>query len=711
MAHDDPTGPATTDVIELEAPATQAPTIAEPTPAPAAAPGVDPTGAGAGVQTAEAGADEAAVGAALPLPVIPLPLGFRNVSGRYRGQTGGFQLELRVDLDGHHPLNRLSGDFFSVSGGTVSYFGSFIVNALAIIRTPAHIIAKGLGAYTFPAGAPVVQVTIPRRRLLHPAAPATVQFFTTAGHPGATYICAYEAAGLRRVALETDVVSDVTTPVFSSYDTALLPSGGPARTLSVAKAYAEAGVEMDPTPASGAVINIAEAGANHTWSDAELHASMVSHFSQWQAGPHWGVWQLVCQLHDLGPGLYGIMFDASGANQRQGCAVFHAGIGGVTAEKLRLQLYTYTHELGHCFNLLHSWQKSYAVPPGVNRPAALSWMNYPWNYPSGAAAFWNAFPFQFDDPELVHVRHGFRNEVIMGGDPFATGAAIIDPQTAASPVRDDSGLELAIEPIHPSYALGEPVAIKLALRTIDRRGKIAHPHLDPRASMTTIFIRRPNGEVVRYEPYIDHLMDSEPRFLPDGEVIEESAYIGYGAGGLYFDRPGTYKVRGVYHAPDGSQVFSAVSSIRVRHPVTQVDEELADLLIGDEQGALFYLLGSDSESLASGNRAFDIVLDKHAKHPLATYVQAARGVNLARTFVTVDERQATRASVRKAQLGDAQGLIATATAASSRIDDRSKASFLRRLAREQRRAGDEEGATANLNRAETLRPSRPGSPA
>lgn len=91
------------------------------------------------------------------------------------------------------------------------------------------------------------------------------------------------------------------------------------------------------------------------------------------------------------PNLYGTMFDQKG-KQRQGCAVFHAGIGGATADKLRLQLYTYAHELGHCFNLLHSWQKSLATPPQADRPTALSWMNYPWLYPSGSGSVLEQLP-------------------------------------------------------------------------------------------------------------------------------------------------------------------------------------------------------------------------------------------------------------------------------------------------------------------------------
>lgn len=705
MPHDDPTGPAT-DVIEREPLVRPVdPPLAVPeAPAPLSA---DPTAtAGAAIEAEAQLQPEALVpiAPAIPLPHIPLPIALRNVSGRYRGQLGAYQLEARVDLDGPHPLGKLSGDFFAVSGGVTTYYGSFIVDAPVITRTASQTTARGLGRFTFAAGAPVVQVTIPRRTIIQPAPAATVQFFSTGGSAGAIYGCAFEAVGLRRVMIETDRCSDVATPVFAGYDTGSAPSGGPARVLSVVSAYAEAGIEMVPT-AGADVVNVSEAGINHTWSDAELHASMIRHFSLYRGAPQWSVWQLVCQQHDLGPGLYGIMFDQLGP-QRQGCAVFHQGIGGTSADKLRLQLYTYVHELGHCFNLLHSWQKAFASPPGVNRPSALSWMNYPWNYPGGAAAFWSAFPFQFDAPELTHLRHGFRNNVVMGGDPFGSHAALIDPAAVADPIRDDSGFRLEIQPHQPSYALGEPVVLNLALSVTDRRGKVAHPHLKPKASMTSIAIRKPNGDVVAYEPYIDHLMDSHPRFLADGEVIEESAYIGFGAGGLYFDRPGTYKVRAIYQAPDGSPVYSNVTDLRVRHPVTQTEEEMADLLIGEEQGALFYLLGSDSEALSSGNRAFDIVLDKHAKHPLADYVQAARGVNLSRTFVIVDETRPERAEVRQPSLEGAEALLTAATARDSRVDDISKVSFLKKLAAAQTKSGDEESAAATLNRAEDIRPGR-----
>lgn len=639
-----------------------------------------------------------------PLPKLPPQVITRTVSGRYGGTLGSFRVELRVDVDRSRPLRKVSGDFYSTSGGTTSYIGSFVVDTVAIVSTPAQITLRGLGRFGFSAGAPVVQVTIARRSIFQPAAPATLQFFTTGGAPGSTYACQFQSTYFRSVFLETDRVSNVTTPVFSSYNTGSLPSGGVPRTLSVASAYGEAGIEMISTAGSD-VINIAEAKAGATWSDAELHASMVKHFSMFKDQPQWAVWQVACQLHDLGPNLLGIMFDQAGS-QRQGCAVFHAGLGGTTPEQLRLQLYTYVHELGHCFNLLHSWQKSLANPPGVDRPASLSYMNYPWRFPGGPAAYWNGFAFQFDDAELVHLRHAFRNNIVMGGSPFAVGSAVIDPDIMADAVEDNSGLEFDIAPSHHAYALGEPVVLKMALRAADRRGRTVHPNLHPKTSMTTVAIAKPNGEVVAYEPYMDHLMATRPEHLVEGRVIEDSAYIGFGKGGLYFEQPGTYRIRAIYHAPDGSRVMSNVVSLRVRYPVTSKEQDLAELLMGDEQGALFYLLGSDSEFLSHGNEAFKNALYNFGDQPVTDYVRLAVGTNLSRTFKTVDDRAGNRVHVRDPEIAEAASLITSATAVTSPIDSLSKVTLLERLAKKQTALGDEQGAAASLSQVQAVRGAR-----
>jgi len=648
-------------------------------------------------------AGEEARAGAIPIgpsvPTVPVvTLAKRAVSGRYRGTLGSFQLELRVDVDRTRPMKRASGDLYQVSGGTTKYYGSFVVHSPSVSVTTTKVTVKGLGQFTFPASAPVVQITIQRRTILQPQAPATVQFFTTGGSPGAIYTCAFESIYFRTVLIETDRVSDVTTPVFGSYNTGTLPSGGPNRTLSVVSAYAESGIQMIPTSGSN-VINVTEAGAGAIWSNAELHASMKSHFTLWKDLEQWAVWQLVAQQHDLGTGLYGIMFDQAG-KQRQGCAVFHAGIGGTSAERLRLQLYTYVHELGHCFNLLHSWQKQYANPPVANRPCALSWMNYPWNYPScsgapaGAATFWSKFPFQFDNEEIIHLRHAFRNNIIMGGSNFTVGSAL-GREVMADPVRDESGLTLTISTHQKSFALGEPVVLEIALGTTDGRGRRVHTWLHPNCGMVKVVMRKPSGEVVAYEPLIDHLVGGRESMLTSDASIRDSAYIGFGKDGFYFDQPGHYRIRAAYAAMDGSEVLSDIITVRVRYPVTAADEALADLFMGEDQGTLLYLLGSDHPSLQRGNDAFDEVLNKHAKHPMANYVRLIKGINASRDFKTVTEDNDNRVVVRQAQLDESAKLLSVA-AESRVLDSVSTQMTLANLAGVQTRAGDEAAAQKTL---------------
>jgi hypothetical protein len=639
-----------------------------------------------------------------PIPPIPLPIK-KAVSGCYAGALGAFQVELRVDVDRSRPMKRVSGDFYHTVGKTTSYFGSFVVDSPAVTVSSSKVVVKGMGRYTFAAGAPVVQVTIPRVNILQPQAAATLQFFTVSNSPGASYHCPFSSLHFRTVRIETDSVSDLTTTPFASYHTGSLPSGGSARNLSVVSAFGEAGIGMVPT-AGNNVIDIGDAGANAAWSNAELHASMQSHFTLWNDVQQWCVWQLVAQQHDYGAGLYGIMFDQQG-KQRQGCAVFHAGIGGATAEQQRLQLYTYVHELGHCFNLLHSWQKSLASPAKPDRPDALSWMNYPWYYPKGGpAGFWSSFDFRFDDEELIHLRHGFRNDVIMGGNDFIVGSSL-GRDVLADPISDESGLVLRISTHQRSFALGEPVVLEFKLKATTTRGRRAHTWLHPDFGMVGVVISKPSGQVVAYEPMIDHLVGERQKMLGVDDEVRDSAYIGYGKGGFYFDQPGQYRVRAAYAALDGSQVLSDILTIRVRYPVTRDEDTLADLFMGEDQGVLLYLQGSDNVSLRAGNDAFDEVIDRFGTHPLATYARMVKGINAARVFKTVNAGEGRPVTVRPARTEESIALLSSVSGARV-LDPVSEDQVLYSLSCVQEAAGDNRGAQDSLNRMSAPPARKPG---
>jgi hypothetical protein len=404
------------------------------------------------------------------------------------------------------------------------------------------------------------------------------------------------------------------------------------------------------------VVPTAEAGANSAWSDDELHAAMVKHFSRWKDLPQWAVWLLHARLHDLGTGLLGIMFDQQG-KQRQGCAVFYAGIGGATVDKQRLQLYTCVHELGHCFNLLHSWQKSLAFPPQPNRPLSFSWMNYPWNYPGGGqAGFWSGFPFRFDAQELVHIRHGFQKDVIMGGNPFRVGSALEDLTSWSDPVEDRSGLRLELD-APATFGYGEPVTVEVRLRSGTPDGMAVTRHLRPRNGHVQIAIGAPSGIVRLYEPLLHHCVsdDDTVRLDADEPSHAETAFIHYGKDGFYFDQPGTYRLRARYTAPDGSTILSPVTTIRVRPPVTAEDEAVAELMFGDDQGTLMYLVGSDLDELRSGNEALTRVWEEFPEHPLAAVARVVQGVNAAREFKLVEADNSVR--VRRPDAGTAAELL------------------------------------------------------
>lgn len=591
---------------------------------------------------------------AYPLPIPPLPFLKRKVYGRYRSAGAPYQVELRVDVDGPSPTMRISADYYAISGATVSYFGSMRVDAPAVAITASHVVVTGLGRYTWAAGAPRVRVTIPRVPLTSAPAAATMQHLLPSGAPGATYICRYVGPAFRAVLFEQDCQDSVPAP-FTSYNTGSLPSGGPARTLSAVSAYAEAGVQLLTTGAND-VVSTVEAGANAAWSDAELHASMIRHFSRWRDLPQWAVWLFHARLHDIGPNLYGIMFDQQG-RQRQGCAVFYAGIGGTSADARRLQLYTCIHELGHCFNLLHSWQKSLATPPQPNRPASPSWMNYPWRFPGGPAAFWSAFPFRFDAQELVHIRHGFLKDVIMGGNPFGTGSALEDLESWREPVEDRSGIRLELA-APASFAYGAPVTIEVKLTSTDASGVLVTKHIRPRNGNVEIAIAQPGGRVVEYEPLLHHCMSDEDAIVLGGEqqAYADRAFIHYGKEGFYFERPGTYRLRARYTAPDGSVVVSDTLTLRVRPPATAEDVEVADLLFGDEQGTLMYLVGSDFDGLQRGNDALTRVWEEHPDHPLADVARLIQGVNAARQFKEIQADNTVR--VREPNMEAATGLLA-----------------------------------------------------
>ncbi|MEV0522242.1 hypothetical protein AB0I66_02360 [Streptomyces sp. NPDC050439] len=626
------------------------------------------------------------------------------VRGSYRS-VGTRVLELRVDVDGPRTLRKVSGDFFTSGGGTTSYAGSFVVHAPAVTWTATRVVITGQGRFTGTTSYPVVRVTIARRRVGQQQAPATVQFLRTSGQVGAAYTCAFRSPYFRTVQWEQDSVAGKVP--FVSYDTGTLPGppGSPARKLTVPRAYTEAGIDVLVSSAAN-ILGDSAAG----WNNAELHAAMQTNFSLWRNMPQWRVWLLVASRYEGNAGVRGIMFDAADTFQRQGCAVFYDIIKGTDPESVRAQLRTYVHELGHAFNLLHSWQKGLATPPAPLGPnngfGDLSWMNYPQNFnpgngaPTGTEAYWRAFPFQFTANEITHLRHGFYRDVIMGANAFGRGAADIDPDLFDQPVVDDSGLRLELRG-KKHFGFGEPVVVELKLDTTDLRGRDTHEFLHPDYDLVNIAIRQPSGRTLLYRPLMRRCVeaDATAHLTADGAPLYASAYVGYGQDGHYFEQPGTYLLRAAYIASDGSRIVSPVLRTTVRSPYNETDEQVGELMLGEEQGTLLALRGSDSPSLQAGNDALQEVVQHYDKHPLAVYARMVEGLNAERDFKYLAPDKSAL-NVRPAAPEQAVGLLSPVVEASlhgNGVDDITLNMVMRRLARAHAKEGNTEQANGVLD--------------
>jgi hypothetical protein len=354
----------------------------------------------------------------------------QNISGRYKEipsntakkETNQTEAELRIDVDGNRPLNVISGDIYSNSGDTRNYLCSFIFQHAKKIETPTKgiLLTAEKGKFSQnPELSADIQVEIPHK----PHSPAAVfQFRNSQGYQS-KHLCRYESKYFRTIRLKHDY--EVGVKPLEPYEAIDLDSTFPHRTrpISIVDAFAEAGIEILVVKEKENSVITPERirGFESVWTDDKLQKTMLAHFKSFSEEPDWSVWLFSASEYVMS-NFNGITISTKD-NKRRGCAVFQTTTGWRSTEEKRLRLFIYVHEIGHCFNLHHPWVIAPTNGAEVGGYATLSWMNLPWRYYKspdsyGEKAFWKAFDFQFSDSELVHLRHGFRNDVIFGGNAF-----------------------------------------------------------------------------------------------------------------------------------------------------------------------------------------------------------------------------------------------------------------------------------------------------
>ncbi|OFI37636.1 hypothetical protein BIU82_07075 [Arthrobacter sp. SW1] len=604
-------------------------------------------------------------------PPGPLPLPpeqdwwrcWRNaaVSGRYEGRQAGTSLigkslDLRLDVDRRNNaespiLNKVSGDIYTTRyarvGGrfqlVTSYLESWIVDNPVVTWSHCRVRISGTVRY-WQGVHPPTTVEISVGWFLGAINPATV-VFTVGGTPEAAYTCAYRSDCFRRVNLEMDFCSSVDvdpkTPSYNTHSHNNRPADLAERTLDLETTYRDAGVDVRIDSVHTVIDDSAPAFVS--WNVGELHDAMETSFSRFTSSwPAWNLWGMQAGLFDSA-GVGGIMFDAAagfgGAGrgpERQGFAVFRnhswftnlvAGVAATQAQAWaqRHYLYTWVHEAGHAFNFLHSWDKA--------RPDSLSWMNYDWRYDqrNGADQFWANFRFRFDDDELLHMRHGDRASVIMGGDPWSSGGHLESPPGAMTVSGPDSDVELTVTGKN-HFDFMEPVALEFRLRNLSDAPVTVDRRLDPRYGNTTVYVQKPNGTTVLHESVVCYYGIPEPVTL--GPAVEaggtegedrysELVQLAYSTGGFVFDEPGQYLVRVVYGSEGVVQV-SNTFALRVGFPVTKEEDRFAPDFFRREVGLTLAFEGSMSPYLSKGLDALTEAAERFSGEPLG--VKAATAV-------------------------------------------------------------------------------------
>jgi hypothetical protein len=351
------------------------------------------------------------------------------------------------------------------------------------------------------------------------------------------------------------------------------------------------------------------------WREEDLRALVdQGFFSLHVNGPQWKAYLFVANFfRETQSGTTtGIMFDRHDDRQRQACAVFWSGIAGLQNGVFERDFVrTSTHELGHVFNLRHSFER------GANH--SLSFMNYPHEYYGGghSAAYHEGHNGRFDTVELRFMRHWPLSYVIMGGRPFGGGPLDSTQRDIAQEAsRDGLRLELRFKPDNrePRLEFGSPVTVEVKLENLVRDDREVADTLDPAHGETTFIIHKPSGQAVTYSPLWHRCSAGRTTVLsPDCDALYEAVNLTYGSQGFNFMEPGMYKIqafcqRGVFW------IASNILSLWMRYPTTDVEDIVVPTFTSD---AGKYLSFWGSRRLLNRMDAFRALSDRLPNHPLA----------------------------------------------------------------------------------------------
>lgn len=549
-----------------------------------------------------------------------------------------FREELRLDVDGRYPQMVVSG---TIQGSLRER-----VHWIASVRSGGQDHYTGEIWYQdgATAGFPYHRIDLRVQRSAYPDQRSVTVTFSASGNGASrTRTYAYASPHFRSAEFEYDAATGE-TPVTSVQTHAHPnhPSTLPSETLSIAEVYQRAGFDTERS-GDASVVPLSLAGADARWSDAEMHDAMQQYWSLFASRPQWAMWTFFASLHERGPALGGVMFDDIGPNHRQGTAVFQdafvsdapSGDPNPEAWVRRMRFWTAVHEMGHAFNLAHSWQKALGAPwrPLQNVPEARSFMNYPFRVRGGAQAFFSNFAYRFDDDELLFLRHAPERFVQQGNADWFDNHGFSQARVRPAPIFR---LEVRVNRPQPTFEFMEPVVLEFKLTNTSGRPQVIDAYALADRDAQTIVLKKDGKPARQFAPYAHYLRDEQARVLQPNASMYESVFLGAGANGWDLAEPGLYTVQVALHL-EAEDVVSLPFRLRIAPPKSWEEERLAQDFFSEDVGRLLTFGGS--RLLEHGNDALRAVTDRMDGSAASVHARLVLGRPLARSYkmLSVDD--------------------------------------------------------------------------
>jgi hypothetical protein len=539
--------------------------------------------------------------------------------------------ELRLDVDGRYPQMAASGSIPISAVQRIHWIAQ-------VHATGSHTYSGGIW-YKDPAVSPFAYTTVDIKVVATLHLKKAKVTFSGGGLKPRTRVFKFRSPYFHSVEFEFD--SESPTVPLTQVATCAHPNRPgtlPCENLSIQKVFQRMGFNASISTAPSAL----PAPAGGTWSDMEMHDAMTVFWSRFANTPQWALWVLFADQHEEGHDLGGIMFDDIGPNHRQGTSLFYnsfisdppAGDPNPTAWVERNRFWTAVHEMGHAFNLAHSWQKSVGAPwgtpwiPLTDEPEARSFMNYPFFVGGGESAFFSDFEYRFSDGELLFMRHAPNRFVRMGDAAWFDHHGFQQAATQSAPALS---LDIRVNRSKPQFEFMEPVVVELKLKNVSKTPQIVDENILTTLDGITIAIKRQGSPARQYIPFAQYCMQASPKVLAPDEAIYASAYVSAGLNGVDVAEPGRYILQAALHRPDGD-IVSAPLALRIAPPRGYEEELLAQEFFSDEVGRVLAFDGS--RVLGNANRVLREVVDrlgdrrvaKHARVPLALAMAEDRRV-------------------------------------------------------------------------------------